>query len=134
MAVDDGQLINASTLHVADAGRSPARLGTGGLARLLVAFRRSPTAQKPSASNNHELGSGAATVRFTLLSTQLAIKVVGMLSIKRAIGMPSGSHNSRLIVLLTTLKIFVVESLLILVITVPLSVLILSATLMLLST
>src|SRR3984957_1887052 len=113
--------------------RRRARLGAGSLARLLVALRRSPKAQKPSASNNHELGSGAATVTFTLLSTQLAIKVVGMLSIKRAIGRPSGSLNSRLIVLSTTLKILVVATFLILVTSVSPSLLILSAMLMLLS-
>ena len=49
-------------LHVADAVRCPDRLSAGSLARLLVALLRSPKAQKPSASNDHELGSGTVTV------------------------------------------------------------------------
>src|ERR1700722_4731650 len=120
-------------LHIANVVRCPARLGAPSLARLLVALRRSPKAQKPSASNDHELGSGT-TVTFTLLSTRLAINVFGMLSIKRAIGIPSGSLNQRSIVLSTTLKIFVVGMLLTTVTIVPVSVVIVSTRLKLLST
>src|SRR3984957_20939207 len=120
-------------LHIANVVRCPARLGAPSLARLLVALRRSPKAQKPSASNDHELGSGT-TVTFTLLSTRLAINVFGMLSIERSIGIPSGSLNQRSIVLSTTLKIYVLGMLLTTVTIVPVSVLIVSVRLTLLST